>query len=44
MTTQKQNKFGFKKNKQQNKFVCFFGFYGMSTFVGDLIPNPFLYI
>ena len=24
-------------------FVCLFGFYGISTFVGYLIPNPFLY-
>ena len=24
-------------------FVCLFGFYGISTFVGYLMPNPFLY-
>ena len=24
-------------------FACLFGFYGISTFVGYLIPNPFLY-
>ena len=24
-------------------FVCLFGFYGISTFVGYLKPNPFLY-
>ena len=23
-------------------FVCFVGFYGISTFIGDLTPNPFL--
>ena len=23
-------------------FVCLYGFYGISTFVGYLIPNPFL--
>ena len=22
-------------------FICLFGFYGMSTFVGYLMPNPF---
>ena len=26
-----------------NNFVCLFGFYGISTFVGYLIPNPFIY-
>ena len=25
-------------------FVCLFGFYGISTFVGYLMQNPFLYI
>ena len=24
-------------------FACLFGFYGISTFVGYLMPNPFLY-
>ena len=24
-------------------FVCLFGLYGISTFVGSLKPNPFLY-
>ena len=24
-------------------FVCLLGFYGISTFVGYLMPNPFLY-
>ena len=24
-------------------FVCLFGFYGISMFVGYLMPNPFLY-
>ena len=24
-------------------FVCLFGFYGISNFVGYLMPNPFLY-
>ena len=24
-------------------FVCVFGFYGISTFVGYLIPSQFLY-
>ena len=24
-------------------FVCLFGFNGISTFVGYLMPNPFLY-
>ena len=23
--------------------ICLFGFYGISTFVGYLMPNPFLY-
>ena len=25
------------------KIICLFGFYGISTFVGYLMPNPFLY-
>ena len=25
-------------------FVCLFGFYGISTFVGYLTPNPFFYV
>ena len=25
------------------RLVCLFGFYGISTFVGYLMPNPFLY-
>ena len=24
-------------------FVCLFGFYGISSFLGYLMPNPFLY-
>ena len=24
-------------------FTCVFGFYGISTFAGYLMPNPFLY-
>ena len=27
----------------QRLFVCLFGFYGISTFVGYLMPNPFLF-
>ena len=25
-------------------YFCLFGFYGISTFVGYLMPTPFLYI
>ena len=27
----------------KERIVCLFGFYGISTFVGYLMPNPFLY-
>ena len=30
-------------NVSIKKIVCLFGFYGISTFVGYLMPNPFLY-
>ena len=30
-------------NDLQDLFVCLFRFYGISTFVGYLIPNLFLY-
>ena len=29
--------------RKERLFVCLFGFYGISSFVGYLMPNPFLY-
>ncbi len=32
-----------EKQGEVDQFVCLFGFYGISTLVGYLIPNPFLH-
>ena len=32
------------KETQSEKLVGWFGFYGISTFVGNFMPNPFSYI
>ena len=31
-----------RKERERDNFVCLFGFYGISAFVGYLMPNPFL--
>ena len=33
----------YKKKKNEALIGWLFGFYGISTFVGYLMPNPFLY-
>ena len=29
--------------KFSSHFACLFGYYGLSTFAGYIMPNPFLY-
>ena len=33
----------FKSKQNYKLIICLFGFYGISTFVGYLTPNPLLY-
>ena len=39
----KENGFTLEEARSRILIVCLFGFYGISTFVGYLLPNSFLY-